>query len=138
MSKHKNKPKSGWNGSVLHLLFRLDWSYLNNTSEDVYLYLKYQNTNNVRLEIQLFNGANQMVGKQDVQITRTCERSSIMAKDIATEQLAVTMHLYSAEGNHLFTKQGSREQDNILLDQKGFYIDLELNGSPPNIAKHSL
>lgn len=113
--------------------------WLNTSVNDVFLYLQCQDIKAGRLQITLLDDDNQPFYEKDFQLETSCDQAAMLVmKDARPHWLGVVLQLYSADGKPLFTKKGSRQQDDILLDQNGFHIDLKLNGEPPDIAFHSL
>ena len=118
--------------SVLYGLF------LNIPANDVVLYLQCQNIKTGYLRVTLLDD-NEPFYQQDFQLETSCDQTGMrIVKRAHTSWLNVVLRLYSADGSLLSTKKGSRQQDDILLDENGFHVDLNLNGKPPNITFHTL
>lgn len=112
---------------------------LNIPSHDVLLYLQCQNIETGRLQVTLIDENNEPFYEQDYQLDTACNQAGLrIFKGARTSWLDVDLQLHSADGTHLITTKGSREQNNILLDENGFHVALELTGEPPSIAFHRL
>lgn len=122
--------------AVASILYGL---FLNTPANDVVLYLQCQNIKTGYLQVTLLGDDNEPFYEQDFQLETACDQTGIrIVRRAKTSWLSVVLKLYSADGSLLFTKRGSRQQDNIPLDENGFHVDLNLNGKPPNITFHTL
>lgn len=110
-----------------------------NPSNDVLLYVQCQDIRVGRLRITLLDADKQPFHEQDFQLASACDQAGIpIVKDAHIRWLNVVLQLYSADGKLLSSQTGSRQQNDILLDENGFHVDLKLHGEPPRIAFHTL